>query len=110
MRVATVCGASGGIKTSFIIVGMTPVLQLSCFRFIGNVLSFIFWIALRSSSSVVKGGGPLKGAHRIGFGGFSSFLAAYFLGGGFLAALSSFFFSLGISLPKVTLMGALGSL
>jgi hypothetical protein len=108
--VATVCGASGGMNTSFIIVGITPVLQLSCLRFIGNTLSFMFSIALRSSSRVVNGGGPLKGAQSIGFGGFSSFLAAYFFGGAFFAAFSSFFFSFGISLPNVTLIGAFGSL
>jgi hypothetical protein len=43
--VATVCGASGGINTSLIMVGITPVLQLSYFKFIGKVLSLMFFIA-----------------------------------------------------------------
>ncbi len=84
MRVATVCGASGGMNTSFITIGITPELHDSCLMFIGNTLSFIFDTAVLTRSRVVAGGGPFRGSQSIGFGGFSSFLGAGFLACGFL--------------------------
>lgn len=96
------------MKTSLITVGITPVWQCSYRMFNGNTDSFMLATALRTRSSVVAGGIPFSASQRIGFGGFSSF----FFGAGFFAppffpSLSSFDFSFGISLPKVTLIGSL---
>ena len=87
--------------------GITHVLQESYFRFLGKVGAVYSDTADLTKSKVVAGGGRFSASHYIGFGGFSSFfLGAGFLAAAFLPSLPSFFFSLGISLPNVTLIGS----
>lgn len=56
-------GASGGMKTSLIIVGMTPVLHDSYFKFMGNVDASISACVFLIKSRVVNGTGPFSASH-----------------------------------------------